>query len=591
MKLKFDDDIKERKSKISEHNKMANIISIFKMFLFILIGYNIYKIYTNNYPLQLILLLVIELIIFIIASLAHKNIYEQIAKNEGIIKINENNIKRITGEWCDFEDIGEEFINYNHNYATDLDIIGKNSLFQMINSTGTYHGRKKFIDDLLNPNFSNLELESRHEAITELSKNYEFCVESEYLFSLIGANNDLNDLIEQLQDKKRFIESKLLKLLFKISSLITCSTLVYSILTKNTISIIILNCLIIFQLILWGIGYLKSNSYVSTLKKLSFKINGYDKVIDFITNTEFNCDKLDDMEKKLQTAKIGINKLSKIASNINQRNNGAMCIILNTLLLWDYKNAIDLDNWKKEYGNLIENWFDILGELESLISFANLPRVCDNMSLPTFIDKKNIIKATNMGHPLINNYKRICNDFNLDNNIFIISGSNMSGKTTFMRTVGINIVLACAGSYVCANSMSLSKMKIITSMRISDDLNGGISTFYAELKRIKKIIDQSHNEPNTLFLIDEIFRGTNSIDRLKGAEGVIKELCKSKVSGMITTHDLEVCNLENDNKSILNYSFNEHYVDNEIYFDYKIKTGKSLTTNAEFLLRKVGILS
>ena len=461
----------------------------------------------------------------------------------------------------------------------------------MINSTGTYHGRKKFVDDLLSPNFSNLELNNRHEAITELSKNYDFCTESEYLFSLIGVDNDLNELIEQLQDKKRFIESKLLKLLFKISSLITCSTLIYSILTKNTISIILLNCLIIFQLILWVIGYLKSNSYVSTLKKLSFKINGYDKVIDFITKTEFNCNKLDVIEKSLQTAKIGINKLSKIASNINQRNNGAMCIILNTLLLWDYKNAIDLDNWKQEYGNLIENWFDILGELESLISFSNLPRVCDNMSLPTFIDKKNITKATNMGHPLINNNKRICNDFNLDNNIFIISGSNMSGKTTFMRTVGINIVLACAGSYVCANSMSLSKMNIITSMRISDDLNEGISTFYAELKRIKKIIDQSHNDSNTLFLIDEIFRGTNSIDRLRGAEGVIKELCKSKVSGMITTHDLEVCNLENENTNILNYSFNEHYIDDEIYFDYKIKTGKSLTTNAEFLLKKVGILS
>ena len=268
-----------------------------------------------------------------------------------------------------------------------------------------------------------------------------------------------------------------------------------------------------------------------------------------------------------------------------------MCIILNSLLLWDYKNAIDLDNWKMKYSDSVENWFYTLGELESLISFANLPRICNNMCLPSFNNKNNIIEATNIGHPLINNEKRICNDFKLDNNIYIISGSNMSGKTTFMRTVGINMVLARAGSYVCADSMLSSKMKIITSMRIRDDLNEGISTFYAELKRIKKIIDQSHSDPQTLFLIDEIFRGTNSVDRLKGSEGVLKELCKSHVSGMITTHDLEVCNLEDENPNITNYSFNEHYVDGEIFFDYKIKNGRSLTTNAEYLLRKVGILA
>ena len=133
-------------------------------------------------------------------------------------------------------------------------------------------------------------------------------------------------------------------------------------------------------------------------------------------------------------------------------------------------------------------------------------------------------------------------------------------------------------------------MKVITSMRIRDDLSGGISTFYAELKRIKKIVDLSKKEPHTLFLIDEIFRGTNSIDRLKGAQGVLRELSKSHVSGMITTHDLEVCNLEKENPNIINCSFNEHYTDGEIYFDYKLKKGRSQTTNAEYLLRKVGIL-
>lgn len=587
----FNDDIKKRKDNIVGYNKTANIITVIKMFLFILICYNIYKIYVNQYPLKLILVLIVEVIFFIIASLAHKTIYDQIHKEEGVIKIDESNIKRIRGEWSNFPDIGEEFIDYDHDYATDLDIVGNKSLFQMINSTGTYYGRRRFVKDLLNPTFSDKELEKRHEAITELSNNYSFCAETEYDFSLVGIDEDFPILISQLQDKKRFIKNSYLKLLFKISSIITCLTLLYSIFTKSTLSFIILNCLIIFQLLLWIIGYLKANHYVGTLKKLAPKISRYDNVIDNITKMEFTTNKLDEIVKNLEIAKIGVKQLSKIASNINQRNNGVMCIILNSLLLWDYKNAINLDNWKMKYSDSVENWFYTLGELESLISFANLPRICSNMSLPTFTEKNNIIDSKNMGHPLINNEKRVCNDFKLDNNIYIISGSNMSGKTTFMRTVGINMVLARAGSYVCADSMLSSKMNIITSMRIRDDLNEGISTFYAELKRIKKIIDQSHSDPYTLFLIDEIFRGTNSVDRLKGAEGVLKELCKSHVSGMITTHDLEVCNLEDENPNIINYSFNEHYVDSEIYFDYKIKNGRSLTTNAEYLLRKVGILA
>lgn len=591
MESMFNDDIKKRKENIVGYNKNANIITIIKMFLFILICYSIYKIYVNHYPIKLILISIVEIILFIIASLAHKTTYDQIHKEEGIIKIDEANIKRINGQWSDFNDIGEEFIDYDHNYATDLDIVGNKSLFQMINSTGTYYGRRRFVEDLLSPNFSDKDLKKRHEAISELSKDYNFCVETEYDFSLVGVDNDFPSLISQLKDKNIFIKNSYLKLLFKVSSIITCIALLYSLLTKSTISFIILNCLIIFQLLLWVLGYLKANHYVGTLKKLAPKISRYDNVIDNITEMKFTSDKLNEIEKYLETAKIGVKQLSRISSNINQRNNGVMCIILNTLLLWDYKNAMDLDNWKQEYSDSVESWFYTLGELESLISFANLPRVCSNVSLPTFTEKNNIIETINMGHPLINNEKRVCNDFKLDNNIYIISGSNMSGKTTFMRTVGINMVLARAGSYVCANSMLSSKMKIITSMRIRDDLNEGISTFYAELKRIKKIVDQSHNDPHTLFLIDEIFRGTNSVDRLKGAEGVLKELCKSHVSGMITTHDLEVCNLEDENPNIMNYSFNEHYVDGDIYFDYKIKNGRSLTTNAEYLLRKVGILT
>jgi len=195
-----------------------------------------------------------------------------------------------------------------------------------------------------------------------------------------------------------------------------------------------------------------------------------------------------------------------------------------------------------------------------------------------------------LGHPLLNNQNRVCNDLELNNSILIISGSNMSGKTTFMRTVGINMILANTGGYVCAERMTFSMMKVMTSMRIADVLTEGISTFHAELKRIKEIIDAAQVNENFLFLIDEIFRGTNSVDRLKGSEGVLQKLYTLGVCGIITTHDLEVCKLESTYQRIQNYCFYERYTNGEIFFDYKMKKGVSKTTNAQYLLKKVGII-
>ena len=586
----FNNDINKRKTNLTELNKTAGIITVFKIIFFALICYGCYKLYINGYPTSLILLLILEIIAFIIACIFHKSTYDKIRKEEGMIKIDEDNIKRIKGEWSNFKDIGEEFLDYDHDYGSDLDIVGHSSIFQMINSTGTYYGRNRFAKDLLSPEFAEQDLNMRHDAIKELKNKYDWCTEAEYYFSLVGVDSKFPELISDLQNKERFIKSTPLKLLFKLTSILTCVAVVFAILSRSTLGFIILNCCIIVQLLLWLLGYLKSNNYVFVMRKLAPKIEHYASIIGHITSEDFSCDKLKEMESSLNTAKVGLKDLSRIASNINQRNNALVCILLNALLLWDYKNAIDLDNWKQKYADSVENWFETLGELESLISFANLPRVCNNTCIPTLTKEEGFMVATNLGHPLINNEKRICNDFNLNKDICIISGSNMSGKTTFMRTVGINMVLACSGSYVCADNLSFSKMKIVTSMRIRDDLNEGISTFYAELKRIKKIIDCANNNPDTLFLIDEIFRGTNSVDRLKGCEGVLRELSRLGVTGMITTHDLEICNLEKERSNVINYSFNEHYVDGEIYFDYLLKKGPSKTTNAEYLLRKIGIL-
>lgn len=353
---------------------------------------------------------------------------------------------------------------------------------------------------------------------------------------------------------------------------------------------LIASSLIVFQLILWGIGFHKANGYIGIMRKIPFKIASYDDVIKEIVQRKFSSSRLKEIKSILLSAQEAIYDLSKISNNISQRQNGIVCILLNAVWLWDYKNAMDLDMWKQKHGDSVEIWFSAMGELESLMSLANLPRNCTVTCIPMLSTQHNTIRAEHLGHPLLNNKNRVCNNLILDNNILIISGSNMSGKTTFMRTVGINMILARTGSYVCAEQMTFSMMKVMTSMRIADALTEGISTFYAELKRIKEIIDAAQVNKHQLFLIDEIFRGTNSVDRLKGAEGVLQKLYALGVCGIITTHDLEVCKLESAYQRIENYSFCEQYSNDEIFFDYKMKQGVSKTTNAQYFLKKIGVI-
>jgi DNA mismatch repair ATPase MutS len=195
-----------------------------------------------------------------------------------------------------------------------------------------------------------------------------------------------------------------------------------------------------------------------------------------------------------------------------------------------------------------------------------------------------------MGHPLINHKQRVNNSINIDQSICIITGSNMSGKTTFLRTIGINLVIAYAGGAVCAKKFDTSIMDIYTCMRVSDDLSKGISTFYAELLRVKMIIEASKEKKPMIFLIDEMFSGTNSMDRIAGAKNVLLNLSREWIAGLISTHDFELCALEKDSKGkIKNFHFSERYKNNMIEFDYKLKNGQCTTTNAKYLMKMVGI--
>ena len=593
MDKKYKEQISIHEKIVNEYSKKSNMIGNLKLLLcLILVAIVIFR-FSDG--IQMFFPVTVIFIVLAFLWAYHAKIIAKLERSKILIKINQKYLSRIDGTWIQFKDNAEEFANPEHRYACDLDIVGEKSLFQLLNVANTYYGRERFVKDLLESDYSQQELLKRQEAIAELSKDILFSNEFQYISSQIKPNKDVEILLENLKKDSKFINNNILRVILKYLPLVTVPfialTLIFQVSSLYAVAVNV----VMLQLFMWIFGVLKMIVYFSSVGAAQYSLNNYSKLLEFIQTKDFESDVLKEVKTKLvndaKSAATAIAELEKIMQRINLRYNTLLYIILNAFLLWDYECAFSLEKWKLKYAREAELWFRAIAEFESLLSFSNLSNINENTCFPNITlnhQQKNIYSAKNLGHPLLSNDGRIYNDIDIDGNILIISGSNMSGKTTFLRTVGINLVLAQAGCCVCADNMSNSIFKIATSMRITDDLGNGVSTFYAELKKIKTIIDICQEHNNTLFLIDEIFRGTNSVDRLEGARAVLTNLHELSVAGLITTHDLELCSLS-ETKNFLNFSFSEYYENNEIKFDYKIKAGKSTTTNAKYLMEMIGI--
>lgn len=324
-------------------------------------------------------------------------------------------------------------------------------------------------------------------------------------------------------------------------------------------------------------------------------IKDYGRMLFRFEKEKFSSEYLKQLQEGLinssgENASSQIRRLEKISDSITNRGN-MMFLPINILLLWDYQCAISLGRWKQESGKKIEGWISAAGNIEALCSLGCLSHDHPEWCFPAIRDEKSIFKARNLGHPLLGE-GMVRNDvaFREKERTLLITGSNMSGKSTLMRTCGISLVMAYAGAPVCADSMECSIMRLYTCMRIGDNLEKNISSFYAELLTIKNIVQASKEPGQVFFLLDEIFKGTNSSDRHTGAEQVILQLIKNGAMGMVSTHDLELGELENETKGIIkNYHFEEQYKDGKISFDYKLREGVSTTRNALYLIRMAGI--
>lgn len=589
MKETFEREIEKLEADRKKKDKISTLVANLRLLVFLIIIYAILNGYQGGSVLYNTMA-VIAAIAFVGLVISHNKVKEIITKIEALLDVNERYIKRIDGSWIEFEDAGLEFLDNEHLYANDLDIFGNYSLFKLLNLSNTETGKNTFSHALLYPSKEIEIIEKRQEAIEELSNKISFVKELEAISSI---NKDKlqspDDLIDYAKSNENVFKNPIFSLVRFLPILMIGFNLTLTWTDAFKYPAIAFT---VIQVVLWVVGILKNQDALSIVNYLKYNLETYREMLLEIEKTDFQSDYINEIKgvmfKDKSSSLKAIKELGRITDLVNVRAQGIMNILLNVFFLWDYQCLFMLENWKKKYGSEVESWINGIGEMESLMSFSQIPNITRGSNLPSFTGGGNSIHAKGMGHLLINDEERVSNDLSMKNEIFIITGSNMSGKTTFLRTIGVNLVLAYNGARVIAEEFSTSIMEICSSMRIVDDLGKGISTFYAEILKIKKIIDKAEEGPNMVFLIDEIFRGTNSVDRIAGAKNVINNLKKSGAIGAISTHDLELSQLD-DGKRILNYHFDDQYDGEKISFDYKIKKGASTSTNARNLMKLAGI--
>jgi len=502
-------------------------------------------------------------------------------------------LKRIGGEWKSFPDTGEDFKDPAHPYSDDLDIFGTSSLFQWINTAKTYRGREKLKALLTEPPIEDGMIKKKQEAITELAINLAW--RHRFLAEARTTKRKLNSPTRLIEWAKTYDPSYLRSgviILARALPIITVTFLLLYFLTSRVSYWIPLAGFFIQAMILFA-GKQRGNA-LEAVYDYKDSLRTYEKMLERFEKRTFKSVYLQDLKKSLydrdgKAAFQQIRKLSGLAELISNRGN-SMFLVINILTLWDIQCMIALESWKEKSGHSLGRWVDTVAELEALASLAIIHFDHQAWAVPEIVSENTGLVAVNMGHPLLAN--SMCNDLSIEkrSGILLITGSNMSGKSTLLRTAGINLVLAYAGAPVCAKSFSCSMMQIYSCMRVSDNLGENISSFYAELLRIKQIVSATKTERKIFFLLDEIFKGTNSQDRHAGAKVLIRQLGKAGAMGMVSTHDLELGDLERESeRKIRNYHFREFYKNDEIHFDYKLRPGISTTRNAMYLIKMAGI--
>lgn len=560
-------------------------LAFFRFLVFVITAFGIY--YTFNQTILVVSISVVGVAIFLQLLFRYLKVSEKKELLISKIDINKTELKVLNGDVSSL-DSGEVYINSKHAFSYDIDLFGEGSFYQYLNRTVTKGGSQK-LAELLTEN----EIESfqaKQNSILDLAKKVKWRQQFSALAGLIKVETSSTIIVDFIA-KYSFVFSKNVKqlpLIFSILSLVLIGLVSFQILPFS-----ILTIWFILGLVFTGFYIKKTQKIYSNANKAKDIFKQYYQLLNQIENEEFSSEILKAKQKEIQSEQDKASQIflrfSKILDAFDQRNNVVVALLGNGLFLWDLRCAVKVESWIEAYMHTVEKWFKAIAFFDAQNSLANFCFNHPSYVFPTLVNEKKIINAEMLGHPLLSKEKRVDNNFTISSHeFFIVTGANMAGKSTFLRTVSLSIVMANMGLPVCAKKFEYTPIKLITSMRTSDSLAKEESYFYSELKRLKFIVDKIELK-NHFIILDEILKGTNSKDKAIGSKKFVERLVKSQSTGIIATHDVSLCELEKDFSEIENYFFDAQIIEDELHFDYTLKKGVCNNMNASFLLSKMKI--
>ncbi len=571
---------------LSEVKKQLTGSSVLRLLVFMMIAFAIYYFFDNTQLVVAIAIIGISVFLYLVSR--HTNLQFKRDKLKALIAINETEIRLLNRDFFNRPE-GNEFKENQHHFSQDIDLFGKGSFYQYSNRTFLKQGSQT-LANLLKEN-SITDIIAKQDAINELSKMHQWRQEFSAIASLTKTETSTESILKWLAAYTPFMP-KFMKYLPLVFSSI--SILLFILYLLNVVTGILL-------LIMMGLGFIISGLYTKKISKLGSAASKmqstfeqYNRLIEIIENTPFETSILN--QKKEMIVKEGkktssiIKEFSKLLGNLDQNHNVFYLIFGNGFFLRALATSCQIEQWIAQHGSSTKNWFEVIAFFDAYISLGTFAFNHPEYGYPKLTDNPIILKATGVGHPLLPSDRSVLNDIQIDNEqFFIITGANMAGKSTFLRTVSLQIMMANVGLPVCVEEVRYNPIKLITSMRTTDSLTDDESYFFSELKRLKFMIEEIQKD-RYFIVLDEILKGTNSTDKAEGSRKFVEKLVKSKSTGIIATHDLSLCEIAKEYDEIENHYFDAEIINNELHFDYKFKVGICENMNASFLLKKMEIV-
>ena len=510
-------------------------------------------------------------------------------------RIIQEELQALSGDYSSFED-GKEYVNPEHPYSFDLDIFGRRSLFQSINRTCTFFGKNRLAKWLQNHLHEKTSIEKRQEMVREISEHTLFR-EQFRVAGLVhhGQSSDGEKIQAWSQSPAQYLHAGWVKTFIWGVPVINSLLLITSLAGWISFSWLGLSFGIFLVL---SFGIIKRATYIQeTYGKQLKSLNGYARLIALAKAENWKSAGMQELMERFnlngQSPIQALQQLSKELDRLDLRNNQFLYVLLEGSIFFQLQEIVRIERWKVRYGQYISEWLETVGELDALCSLGTFAYNHPQYTYPELTEKPFCFLATQMGHPLMPVSQCVKNDATIPSRPFflIITGANMAGKSTYLRTIGVNYLLACIGAPVCCERLKLYPNQLITSLRTSDSLSDNESYFFAELKRLKRIIDLLNQGQQLFIILDEILKGTNSMDKQKGSFDLIRQFMQLKTNGIIATHDLLLGSLiKQFPEEIRNYCFEADIKENELTFSYKLREGVAQNMNACFLMKKMGII-